>query len=298
MQDGNNIELGYDRVVDTTGPASFLDDTTIEIIRPIRVEHRPEHVLFDFDGTLSLIREGWVHVMVPMMVEILLETGTQESPDNLNAIVENFVAELTGQQTIYQMIRLAEEVTQRGGQPADPIQYKQEYHDRLMQRIRTRRDALRQGRIDAGEMLVPGSMELLNNLRSKGVHLYLASGTDEEYVREEAELLRVDSFFGAHIYGAVDDYRSFSKAQVIQRILEGGAVEAQKLVGFGDGYVEIQNIKGAGGTAVGVASDEAGRSGRPDVWKRERLIGVGADLIVPDFQDHKQLVRLLWDNTV
>jgi len=28
-------------------------------------------VLFDFDGTLSLIRSGWVDVMVPMMVEIL-----------------------------------------------------------------------------------------------------------------------------------------------------------------------------------------------------------------------------------
>ena len=29
------------------------------------------HVLFDFDGTLSLIREGWPEVMVPMFVEML-----------------------------------------------------------------------------------------------------------------------------------------------------------------------------------------------------------------------------------
>jgi hypothetical protein len=34
---------------------------------------RPQisHVLFDFDGTISLIREGWPAVMVPMFVEML-----------------------------------------------------------------------------------------------------------------------------------------------------------------------------------------------------------------------------------
>ena len=29
------------------------------------------HVLFDFDGTLSLIRQGWPDVMVPMFTEVL-----------------------------------------------------------------------------------------------------------------------------------------------------------------------------------------------------------------------------------
>ena len=29
------------------------------------------HVLFDFDGTLSLIRQGWPEIMVPMFVEML-----------------------------------------------------------------------------------------------------------------------------------------------------------------------------------------------------------------------------------
>ncbi|MBP9902482.1 MAG: HAD family hydrolase, partial [Verrucomicrobia bacterium] len=34
---------------------------------------RPQisHVLFDFDGTLSIIREGWPDVMVQMFVEML-----------------------------------------------------------------------------------------------------------------------------------------------------------------------------------------------------------------------------------
>ena len=44
---------------------------SIEIPAPL--EPRPEisHVLFDFDGTLSLIRQGWPEVMVPMFVEAI-----------------------------------------------------------------------------------------------------------------------------------------------------------------------------------------------------------------------------------
>ena len=30
-----------------------------------------KYVIFDFDGTLSLIREGWRGIMIPMMVDLL-----------------------------------------------------------------------------------------------------------------------------------------------------------------------------------------------------------------------------------
>ncbi len=66
------------------------------------------------------------------------------------------------------------------------------------------------------------------------------------------------------------------------------------LLGFGDGYVEIANVKAAGGVAVAVASDEAGRSGRADPWKRDRLIGVGADLVIPDYRDGEALLGYLF----
>ena len=290
----DNIEVDYTRIIADTESTRFLPGSPIEIIRSVKFTDPPEYALFDFDGTLSLIREGWMDVMIPMMVEILLDTGTGESRDQLHSLVYKFVTELTGKQTIYQMMRLKEEVALRGGTPADPLEYKHEYHNRLMERITSRREGLRTGRSTPADMLVPGSTELLDALKVRGVRMYLASGTDEGYVREEAELLEIDSYFGEHIYGAVDDYRSFSKAQVIRNILNNESVVPSKLVGFGDGYVEILNVKEAGGTAVGVASDEAGRSGKPDIWKRERLIGVGADLIVPDFRHHEDLVRYLW----
>jgi phosphoglycolate phosphatase-like HAD superfamily hydrolase len=291
-----NIESDYQRTVTGKVESFFLDGTSIEIVRAPNREP-PKFVLFDFDGTLSLVREGWPEVMVPMMVEFLRETGTDESDESLQQLAYTFVMELNGKQTIYQMMRLAEEVAQRGGKPKEPSEYKHEYHQRLMVRIESRREKLRSGEIPASEMVVPGSHALLDSLRDKGAQLYLASGTDENYVREEVELLGLSEYFGEHVYGAVDDFKSFSKAQVIDRILTNNHVDGAGLLGFGDGYVEIENIKSVGGTAVAVASDESGRSGKPDLWKRDRLIGVGADLVVPDFGEQDKLIAYLWNQS-
>jgi len=272
----------------------FLQGSQIELVGDLPMREKPQQVLFDFDGTLSLIREGWPGVMIPMMVEVLKEAGTEESDEALHGVCESFVMELNGKQTIYQMIRLAEEVTKRGGTPRDPLDYKHEYHTRLMERIEARRAALRAGG-DAEEWRVPGALELLELLHTRGVELFLASGTDEEYVKEEAVLLGVDKFFGPRIFGAKDDPRDFSKAMIIDSILSENGIDGRALVGFGDGYVEVQNVRAVGGLAVAVASDEAGRSGQPDTWKRRRLISAGAHAVIPDFREAERLVDWLFD---
>ncbi len=287
-------EKDYRQVAAAAGPLCLLPGTGIEVVRKPALAAPPHHVLFDFDGTLSLIREGWMEVMVPMMVEILQETSADESREDLERLVRHFVTELTGKQTIYQMMRLAEEVHERGGTPREPLAYKQLYHDRLMQRIAGRREALREGRASTEEMVVPYSFELLDELQRRGAALYVASGTDEHYVFDEVRLLGLDRYFGRHVYGAQEDHRSFSKAMVIERILRENRVEGGLLLGFGDGYVEVQNVKEVGGTMVAVASDEAGRTGKPDPWKRDRLIGAGADLVIPDYRDWHALIGYLW----
>jgi phosphoglycolate phosphatase-like HAD superfamily hydrolase len=295
MHQNSYAEADYQRVAEPAREPTFLEGTKIEIVRPLAYKTPPKHVLFDFDGTLSLIREGWPEVMVPLMVEMLQATGTKETCDELSRLANKFVMELTGKQTIYQMIRLAEEVKRRGGVPLDPTQYKQIYHDRLLERIADRRRQLRDGVAAPAEMMVPYSLELLDGLVARGAAVYLASGTDQAYVDEEARLLGLDRYFGKHIYGAIDDYKNFSKAMVIERILASNKIDGSELLGFGDGYVEIQNIKAVSGAAVAVASDEAGRSGLPDQWKRDRLIGAGADLVIPDFREHVALLRFLWN---
>ena len=57
-----------------------------------------------------------------------------------------------------------------------------------------------------------------------GCRMVIASGTDEVFVRQEAEWLDVARYFGRHIYGAQDNYQTFSKKIVIDRIALHGEV--------------------------------------------------------------------------
>lgn len=250
-------------------------------------------VLFDFDGTLSLIRSGWMNVMIPMMVEILAELKTGETEEELRGVVEDFVWRLTGKETIYQMMALADAVTARGGKPLDPLVYKKMYLDLLWQKIEGRVESLRRGQADPEQYLIPGARALLEELQGRGLRMYLASGTDEVYMKEEARLLGITQHFEGGVYGALDDYKSFSKAILIQRILSTAEFQGSQFLGFGDGYVEIEEVKNVGGVAVGVASEEPACT-RVDEWKRQRLIGVGADYIVPNFLCREELMSTLF----
>jgi phosphoglycolate phosphatase-like HAD superfamily hydrolase len=217
-----------------------------------------------------------------------------ESEETRRQLCHDDIMRLNGKQTIYQMIQLAERIKERGGTPREPLWYKHEYLRRLNERIHDRLEGLRSGKLRPDDLLVYGARRLLELLKASGLHLYLASGTDEAFVKEEAELLQVTRYFGRHVYGAIDDYKQFSKKMVIERILKENRIPGEQLLSFGDGYVEIQNTKEAGGLAVGVASDEANNGcGRFDEWKHRRLFGVGADMMIPDFRDAGALLNCI-----
>lgn len=252
------------------------------------------HVLFDFDGTLSLVREGWVDVMMAMFLDMLPPVPQESEPAARQRLHDDIMRQ-NGKQTIYQMIQFAERIRERGREAREPLWYKNEYLRRLDQRIADRLEGLRSGALTPDSFLVVGAREVLENLQQRSVPLYLASGTDEPYVRREAQLLHIAGYFGQHIYGALDDYRKFSKKMVIERILRENNIPGEQLLAFGDGYVEIQNTKEVGGLAVAVASDEANNgSGKMDEWKRKRLLGVGADVVIPDFRDAKALLEVIF----
>ena len=273
-------------------PATFQGP--IEIAPGFAPRPQLSQVLFDFDGTLSLIREGWAEVMLPMFLE-LLPVLPGEADESRRQLCWNDIMRLNGKQTIYQMIQLAQRVRERGGTPREPLWYKQEFLRRLEARIGPRLEGLRRGTIPSDDLLVAGARPLLELLQRRGVGLYLASGTDEADVKSEAELLGLTRYFGRHIYGAQDDYKKFSKQLVIETILRENAITGAQLLAFGDGYVEIENTKAAGGLAVGVASDEAHNgSGRFDEWKLQRLRSAGADIVIPDFRDAAALVERIF----
>jgi phosphoglycolate phosphatase-like HAD superfamily hydrolase len=250
-------------------------------------------VLFDFDGTLSLIRSGWMDVMVPMMVGLLRQLKTGETEEQLRAVVEDFVWKLTGKETVYQMMALADAIRQRGGEPLAPLAYKKMYLDLLWLRIESRVEDLKQRRAAPDRYLVPGARRLLEGLKQRGLKMYLASGTDSRDVQEEARLLDIARYFDGGVYGALDDLDSFSKALLIQSIVSGAEYSGTEILGFGDGYVELEEVKKVGGITVGVASAEP-ECQNVDPWKRQRLIGVGADYIVPNFRAHEQLLETLF----
>ncbi len=273
---------------------NYLPHSRIEICNPDFPRGPKPFALFDFDGTVSLIREGWQEVMIPMMVEILEDYARPgESSEERHAIVHDFVSFLTGKQTIYQMIRFAEEIASRGGTPLEPLAYKEMYLERLWERIKDRVAGLKQGTLQPEDLVVPGALEMLRALRARDVTIFFASGTDEPNVIEEATLLGAAQYATGGIYGATADLLDCSKAAVIARLIRENDLRGEQFMGVGDGFVEIEETKHVGGVAIGVATDEKNRGGL-DEWKRDRLMGVGADLIIPDFEEHERLVGLLW----
>ena len=221
--------------------------------------------------------------MIPMMLEKLLSLNTGETADQLRTTVEAYVWRLTGRETIYQMFALAEEITKRGGTPLEPVAYKSEYLRRLEAHIADRSQGLSSGTIPPDDLLVPGARALLESLQQRGIQMYLASGTDHEDVTAEASLLKLDQYFDGRVFGARDDM-SFSKAKLVREIIGNAVCQPNELIGFGDGYVEIEEVKNAGGFAVGIATDEPACL-RIDEWKRKRLLDAGADMIIPNFLD-------------
>lgn len=269
-----------------------MSSSALEILRLEIPSDGFRAAIFDFDGTLSLLRRNWQDVMIPQMVEVLAETPNAESQEELRVCVEDFVMRLNGRQTIYQMIQLAEEVEKRGGHPLDPLDYKNRYHDRLWAEVEQRVNRVQLGSIAPEEMTVPESHRLLGRLQESGLTLYLASGTDLKYVRNEVELLGLGDFFADRVFGALDDYRRFSKAMVIRQIIEETGVRGDQLLGFGDGFVEIEEVRRCGGLAIGVASDENARTG-VNAWKRQRLLEAGADIVIGDYRCQDELLATL-----
>jgi len=278
---------------DGNAASTRLPGTNIELLTDDLARGSFKAVLFDFDGTLSLIRAGWQDVMIPMLTDILAQHRRNgETREDIHLLIKELVIDMTGKQTIYQMIGLCEEIEKRGGRPKAALEYKHQYLELLWDKIKDRVASLESGEADPEQMLVPGSRQLLEAFHSRGLVMYVASGTDRPYVLREVRALQLEEFFADRVYGAIDDYKKFSKGLLINDILEMHELFGDQLLCFGDGYVEIESTKQAGGTAVGVASTET-NIGELNRWKRERLIAAGADLIVPDLRDYNSLIAYL-----
>jgi len=286
-------------VADAPRSAVICPGTTIELVRPSHPRGFPRHVVFDNDGTISTLREGWEPVMEDMAVEAVLGEGPANAAlvDRVRREVRSLIEGSTGIRTIEQMRLLVGLIREHRRVPAerilDPAQYKRAYLERLSMKIVSRLEGIKSGRYSPQDFLIKGAAEFLEVLFSKGVMLYLASGTDVEAVRNELSLLGVEGYFKGRIYGAEDGASEDPKRMALERIMaDFGRAPGDTVAVFGDGPVEMREARKRGLLAVGVASDEARRLGFNSI-KRRRLVEGGADALIPDFSDPDGICKAL-----
>ena len=281
--------------------ARYYEGTDIELINKWPDDIKVTHAIFDHDGTISTLREGWENIMAPMMVRAILgdsyDIADKPLYNQVKSRVDELIDRTTGIQTLAQMAALTELVKDFGIVPRDQILdmhgYKKIYNDELLKLVRSRENRFRSGELSVEDLTIRNSVLLLERLYSAGVKLYLASGTDQDDVKHEAELLGYDKYFEGGIYGSVGDIKKEVKRMVLESILNtiGGASNRQ-IITFGDGPVEIRETRKRGGLTVGIASNEIERSGL-NASKRTRLIRAGADIIIPDFAQLDQILGVL-----
>jgi bifunctional ADP-heptose synthase (sugar kinase/adenylyltransferase)/phosphoglycolate phosphatase-like HAD superfamily hydrolase len=282
--------------------ARFYRGSEIEIVRAPAGDRRITHAVFDNDGTISTLRQGWEEVMEPVMIRSILGEGWKEFDEavyqKVGERVRDYIDKTTGIQTLVQMAGLAKMVREFGYVPEDKILdehgYKEIYNRRLLERVDKRLEKIRTGELDPTDFTVKGAVCFLQELRGRGVRLYLVSGTDQEDEVREAGILGYAELFETRIFGAVGDIKHEPKRKVLESILADISLrEGEQLVSFGDGPVEIRETRKRNGLAVGVASDEVHRCGL-NTAKRSRLIQAGADLLIPDFSQTEKLLELLF----
>lgn len=287
--------------------ANYLPNTEIELCYSVVISNlgNIRHAVFDNDGTISTLRQGWEKIMEPVMIKAILgekyETADNKLYRNVRKRVVEYIDMSTGIQTIVQMEGLVQMVDEFNIVPKEGIPdkfgYKEIYNDALMEMVTERLGKLKTGQLNVDDFTVKGAVGFLKALKEKGVKLYLASGTDKEDVINEAEVLGYADLFDGGIHGSVGDINKYSKKMVIDKIISENNLEGNELVVFGDGPVEIKECIKFDGIAIGIASDEIRRYGL-NQEKRTRLIKSGAHIIVPDFSQPDKLLNLLFNKVV
>ena len=253
-----------------------------------------KHAVFDFDGTLSLVRGGWADIMVEQFLEHLPRHTADLEPQLRNLVLHEILA-LNGKPTIYQMQLLADMVVQRGGTADTPANYNLDFQRRLRHKITERLAAIRSQSVPPDHFLIHQARAVLTSLQQRGITLHLLSGTAHPDLLIESAALGIADFFGPRIYGPKDLQPGFTKRAVFERIVQEHGLQPGELLCFGDGAVEIMDTRSLGGLAVAVASDEnANGSGRLDEHKQKHLLHAGAQVVIPDYRHTENLLSLLF----
>lgn len=291
MEQLEDMHMLYEHAIVSLMQRTLPDCFDIETVKFPRADRRFKAAFFDFDGTIAALRCGWQDAVTRSACETLTSIPGV-SFESVEPVVRAYIEKETGRPMIALGERLAEEVAKRGGVPKSPGEYKAQYDVELDKLVGAKLSALERGEKTVDDVLTPGVVSFLKALRDAGVALCLASGTDEKRLKDECSKLGLTQYFDAGIFGAREDGCACEKGDVIADLLKRLGISGEELVGFGDGGFDVKAIKGVGGYAVGVATEESKRFGVNE-GKRKFLLDAGADAIIPDFSDSDRLARFL-----
>ncbi len=207
--------------------AKYFENTEIEIIGDLPNNIQIRNVILDHDGTISTLREGWELVMHEVMMELICGDKLKDlATDEYNRIslkCEKFINDTTGIQTIIQMQGLRDIVIDEGYVPISEVksagEYKAIYLNKLMVSVNDRIGKFNRGERTIHDFTILGAVNFLNELKKKELTLFLASGTDEVNVVEEANALGYGDMFNGGIRGSKGNEIGDAKKIVINRII-------------------------------------------------------------------------------
>jgi len=301
LEAGRDLNYIFEpELADSPGHAKKIPGTDIEIVGELPGDLAIRHCIFDHDGTLSSLREGWETIMESIMIQAVL--GTQRNTagrgvyDQVQKMVRDLIDRTTGAPTLVQMAALEKLVREARFVPESEILdgygYKRIFNERLLELVWARRKKLASGELNSSKFQIRNATRLLEALHDRGVKLYLASGTDVADVAAEAEALGYAHLFEGEIFGATGDSSVDAKKVVLDRVIAGHGLTGRQFATFGDGPVEMRETRKRGGLCIGVASDESRGFGW-NMSKRRRLIRAGATVLVPDFSELPALMKVL-----
>jgi phosphoglycolate phosphatase len=162
----------------------------VEVAPHFRPRPGLRHALMDWDGTISLLRGGWVEVMTDLCLEHL-PRNPDETAEELRTAIHGEMLALNGKPSIHQMARIAELVMARAGSSLHADDYQRFYVARITALVEQRLAGVQSGTRSNESLMVPGARTLLQVLHGAGMKLTLVSGTPYAELIDEAATLEV-----------------------------------------------------------------------------------------------------------
>lgn len=128
--------------------------------------------------------------------------------------------------------------------------------------------------------VIPGIPELLEELRTVGYNLYVATSKPTVFAEEILKFYGLDGYFKHTVGSNLDGTRS-RKQEVIRYVLDHNAISAENALMIGDREHDIIGAKGCGVTSIGVTFGYGSEA---------ELVHAGADYIAHEVREVGKII--------